>query len=112
MGKISRYKVRVDFEASIIVEFDVSKNKHLSNEDIFNLARIKATMANQNEFAIGDEISQEILSKIEVDNGEPIEKMLDDLGLSSRNENNEDDNDEVEAEDLADGLDNNFAQEL
>lgn len=99
-----RYKIKISYEASIVVDVDVSKGKDLTTDEIFELARCKALRANDSEFRIGDEIHQDVLSTTHVLNGNPMDDILEYIrkdSISNEIEDNDDDEnyDEDEAMD-------------
>lgn len=90
--ELVRYRVKVVCEANQIVEFDVKKNTKISYEKIYELARIKAFLNNNNEWRIGDEIRQEIIGDTVVNDGEPIDYLV--AYMDADEPNVEDNNDE------------------
>lgn len=106
--ELVRYRVKVVCEANQIVEFDVKKNAKMSYEKIYELARIKALLNNNNEWRIGDELRQEIIGNTIVNDGEPIDYLVaymdDEENVEDNNHealveaNNDEDFDYVEAE--------------
>lgn len=102
-----RYKIKISYEASIVVDVDVSKGKDLTTDEIFELARCKALRANDSEFRIGDEIHQDVLTTTHVLNGNPMDDILEYIrknSISNEIEDNDDENDYDEDEAVDGGI--------
>ena len=103
-----RYKVSINYEAKLVVDVDIDKNKELTSDEIFTLARWKALTVNDSEFRIGDEVNQDILSSSIVPNGKPMDDVLEFIKQNSMEGLNDNNNGEEEAEHNEDLVEGDF----
>lgn len=63
LKEIVNAKCRLTFEATIDIDVTYDINKNYSYEDIMEMARAKAVLANPNDYCFGDEIYQNLVNK-------------------------------------------------